>query len=1603
MHRARKSFLSVLSALLLLLAALGFAACTQTETYTLTLMDGDSVYFTESAAEGTAIEYPADPTRENYTFNGWYLTADGTGTRQELPTEMPAEDRTYYAGWTAQEEEPVTPTASYTIEIYLQNLTQDGYEEDEEATRTGTAEVGSNVTVPEISGFILNTEMSTSVTNGQVAISSNAANNVFAVYYDRAAYTVVYNANAPQGTVAEGTMDEELNGVYGQSFTLAECGYTLSGYRFAGWSTSADGEVQYRPGDSYTLTANGQLYAVWSRGYINAFGGEDVIYLGEEGVATLVRGGRDFTGSYTTGEDGVTTFSFTLGNGELLTGEMGVGGYYFAYFGSLAEGTYQFFDSYERQLDSTNTITVTGGVNAVWAYTDETGASFSYSGSILPADEEGMYLFLITSGDAAGNGFTFRFTIVTNNSTGEEFDAYVRRGTEADIGTVVRAMPSATNTGSYSLSSSESLVFDGYGNVAYTTSGSSYNFYYEFIEDDSYDVVSIYGYTSAGVRTEVFRARLISFTSGGYGFVPYYSALDLTFTIGNPSDQTYLTLDGYGMEGIYQQGTTEIRGQFTITQSRAYSAYIIDFAGQIKVMISVSDAGASSNAESLPYSYGEYLRLDQDSSGELNLYYPILVFNRNGDNTAQYIYANSTTGEAYIIGTGTGVYDSETGLWTFTNTLADGMEAYESMLPAVMQIALDTENYIYDVYYYASVGTGEEEESYLSTYTAEDGATLVVFDITGVATYTDAAGNVYEGSLTYLSETSAYLRYVANSAYVYLYLELDDETLTFTVLDMPSETYYLRGDDWEISDEVTLFIDGKGGAVYTNGETEENGTYTYTAQADGSYLYTFVGENGTQFNFLLLTMSNTSVFVRYNEDIAGTLIATDYGVLMLDGFASEATYTDLAGNTYAGQYSVVGNVLYLRVFDEAGALSQIITIDLTGDTFTVRDGFDGSYLLLENNVMVGGMLITLDGYGNFTYQIGEDETELSGTYTIADEANAELVITYGGASYHIVLGVLGDYSVFSFDDEGAGIFLSSAWEFFLLDGFGMLTYIDERGFVYEGNYTRLADGVVYMSCSGVLAGVYRINGETGVATYIDNGDYLGFYVADDNSYLYLQTSFSGADTEAEATMGGYYTIENGTVTLYVRDSATDNDYYFTAMTGTYQNGIITVDGKAYTLADTYLSTANDGFLFFRSDVTADTTYGAFIYVSDGSLVTEVVAISMTREDGELSIVFSLSDGTRYYATVDEENNSYTVMTTAISIMIAGETEEEFIVITEYYDVSDDGYYYTLAGSLYVGEDLVTFDEQPATAGTTTVLIWQFFVFNASFAHTDGYSYDIQVLYNPSIGAMIDYTRYLVTTVTNGEYSIVAYQLVVSTLYDEEDVPAMSIRRLGLYYGESAISLITFSEEDGVYNLVSADAMYEVTFTYGENGVVTGFTIARYALASASYGLTTVYYAIDEEGSYYTYAYATYSFTSGTELLDLVVLLEAAPDSYVLMLRYGTQYLLFYFTPGAEQADRLVFAQMTTLTTDGYSVTVFYDTAGNVLWLYELNTVAEDGTETEVWNFETSTEGTVVMTAAGTFTLTVGDTVYTIVVTSTAAGPQSVTVTAETTSTAGQAA
>jgi hypothetical protein len=128
---------------------------------------------------------------------------------------------------------------AYTVEIYLQNLEQNGYEKDTE-TVTGYAYVGTSVTPEQtVTGFKQTTNSNAVET---LTMSETASNNVLKLYFNRNTYKVIYNSNYPDGADSE-TYTVEV--VYGKEAEIASNYFTAEGYCLLGWATYPSGSVKY--------------------------------------------------------------------------------------------------------------------------------------------------------------------------------------------------------------------------------------------------------------------------------------------------------------------------------------------------------------------------------------------------------------------------------------------------------------------------------------------------------------------------------------------------------------------------------------------------------------------------------------------------------------------------------------------------------------------------------------------------------------------------------------------------------------------------------------------------------------------------------------------------------------------------------------------------------------------------------------------------------------------------------------------------------------------------------------------------------------------------------------------------------------------------------------------------------------------------------------------------------------------------------------------------------------------------------------------------------------------------------------------------------------
>ena len=152
----------------------------ETIQFDLTLNKNGGVF---ASTEITKYNYGSDftlpiPTKQGYTFVGWYESADFSG---DPVTVIPAGEHTakeYYAKW-----EPATDTP-YKVEHYTQNDTLDGYDllDENIENLTGTTDTKVTATAKTIAGYEVNKSVRGTVESGTIAADGSL---VLKLYYDK--------------------------------------------------------------------------------------------------------------------------------------------------------------------------------------------------------------------------------------------------------------------------------------------------------------------------------------------------------------------------------------------------------------------------------------------------------------------------------------------------------------------------------------------------------------------------------------------------------------------------------------------------------------------------------------------------------------------------------------------------------------------------------------------------------------------------------------------------------------------------------------------------------------------------------------------------------------------------------------------------------------------------------------------------------------------------------------------------------------------------------------------------------------------------------------------------------------------------------------------------------------------------------------------------------------------------------------------------------------------------------------------------------------------------------------------------------------------------
>ena len=203
--------------------------------YTVSFQETDGTLISEvQYVHGAKVIEPTDPTKQGYTFGGWFTDA-GCQTVYDFNTKLTS-SLTLYAKWVASSD------TAYTARYFLQNA--DGTYPNQPQSETLHGTTGTTATLSKtFDGYHADAEHDGTAATGTIAADGTL---VLTAYFARNTYTVTFKNGGE--TVREETLR------WGQTLTVPEL--TRAGYDLS-WSPAL-------PGDRTMPQQNVTYTAVWT-------------------------------------------------------------------------------------------------------------------------------------------------------------------------------------------------------------------------------------------------------------------------------------------------------------------------------------------------------------------------------------------------------------------------------------------------------------------------------------------------------------------------------------------------------------------------------------------------------------------------------------------------------------------------------------------------------------------------------------------------------------------------------------------------------------------------------------------------------------------------------------------------------------------------------------------------------------------------------------------------------------------------------------------------------------------------------------------------------------------------------------------------------------------------------------------------------------------------------------------------------------------------------------------------------------------------------------------------------------------------------------------
>lgn len=1261
----------------------------------------------------------------NHIFGGWFNGSN------EFGGTLPASDLTLTARYKVK----------YVVQAYVENADGSSYDRDRDLDIEDYDYAGVTPNV-EKAGYTLDASHNDYNVG---ALNDDATKNVFKAYYKGQATTLTLWTVYPTGGDVE---DETIEVKFGQKIELPEP--ECEGYVLAGWSTRLNAtEAKYPSSYIYNRLHNRdkatapeqykvdgydvELYTVWIKGVSDVFGGNDLIYHlnADDRNIYLYRSGFYFVGRF---KESTNTFTFTTGNGSTIEGKLLDDGTFCYANAAKADTDYRLYGdpTIGLHMDAYN------GVRYV-EYDPDTGLEKGSSSGTYVLDESSEETLYVVTFDYEGPMSGRTLTIRLDN---ENKYFYIRNDEELGYGRIYRFV------GEYRYyTSAYYMEFTGYGTIRYNN-GSNISIY-RSRKDDTYSGEGEYYILENSAGLVAGKIWIVE-KSNFYG---YYLIEDV---------QEYKTEDGTAsltLDGIYTAQFKDANGDTFVGEYSFGNTYLDDSELIVvtKYLGDPSDANFSQNVsrryfmikahtvvdgETTTVTYT--LEVKQDTYREC-LYMndagqgyklPLLAFDEDEvgkvsiygwNDQSKYVKIASAD---YDVDEDTGYitvrnikttpeYEGSSYVWEEETDLAVELDQVESF---VMGTVVNSAGNIF--YYINSMKVRDvAEKTYSKVYTNDNGDKLEIISVFAYYTSKDSDGvsrTVFGSYARYTGEDNIIILSVQNAQLIF---ELNEAERKFTLLEDFLGVIYGMTEDGEIVRTLSLTFDGRGGVIYTDGETEISGTYG--EDEENNCLVLTSNDEQTTIKFRLYTSNGTYFFVIYNEELAGVYTDKNDGksTLTLDGFV-QAVYKDAEGQEHTSVY------LYNREENSISiSLNDVVRyFDLKENkTYTLRGEEYNEFVLWYANQVVRNMYFTLDGYGNLGVYDLNDNSLGSGTYELVSENHYKFTYTLTsrpekeetvfGLFGYVNMGGTTFRALLVEHGEMTGSYINTDdWTVMTLDSIGNLSVKSNYGISEVGSFRIINSGAIFCMFGNVNR-LYLVDTDRGTVTPVRYSPY-GYYT--ENFEALNFSEYGGVYLEGELAF--YMVDDEGKVTIYreANENEIQNEYGFFVIEdfGTFDDETKEYNRKTYYRAS--------GFsLTFERDATTKNDYPIGIMIDGESVKKPLETLSFTPinngdKSGEFAVRGSVMiNGRNYYCDVireindDESVEFYLMLLTAgggyfrfdLELSYKGEQTESLYSISSMKTVAEyESYtYYTIWAYLTISYGQTFANNVKNTLGTVSII------------------------------------------------------------------------------------------------------------------------------------------------------------------------------------------------------------------------------------------------------------------------------------------------------------